>query len=455
MKYRFQRTPRAWQLRAFRLLLLHNGGAIFAPMRSGKSKVAIDWVAAKVLKDGVERVLIVAPLSAFAGWRDSIHRDLSPAVAERVEIRLVNFERTYGREPDGAGGWYAVDNDELEQFDPQVAIIDESHRVGDPSTLANKKLYKLLRTRDTPVVLLTGTPFHRKPIMIFGQWKLRDDAVFGTHFGAFKKTYVRYGGYGGYEILGYRKLKRMRKKIAPETFFMAHVPPREPVEVHIKFPLEESRSVYETMATDGFVSLGKKDTVDASNPLVRHLRLSQIVGGQVRTDRGKRRAVGGEKARAFDDLVRQLQDSEVPKFVVGVRFIFELVSAARVAKAHGYHVLLYHGGLSERQREKRLTLAHETDKPIAFISQMAAGSLGVDLSFADTMVLWSLTRSLVDFDQFKARIRLYQDTRPLTYYYLMGEGTVDEINLLALKQGYDVVEFLVNHPDLLKYREVA
>jgi hypothetical protein len=450
-RYSFKRRPRSWQLRALRLLLKKDGGAIFAPMRSGKSKVAVDFIGCKVVRDGIERAMIVAPLSALGGWRESIRKDLNA----EVEIRLLNYERVYGREPDGNGGWLPVDNDELMRFDPEVLIIDESHRVGDPRTLANKKLFKLVRQSDPAVVLVTGTPLHRKPFYLFGQWKLYDIGKFGGSWTAFKKQYGVWGGYGNYQLLKYRRLDKLRKKIRKDTFFMEHVPPREPTIVQVKFPLKESEGVYRQMAAEGFAKLGKKRFVDAPNPLARHTRLAQMVGGKVRVEDGRLCRVGVEKAKAFDDLLRQLADSEVDKLVVGARFLFELADVGRMCQKRGYDVLLLHGAVSAMQREYRIDQFHETDEPTVFISQIATGSLGIDLSAADTMVLYSLTRSLVDHEQFTARIRKYKDTRPLSYYYMLGEGTIDEINLLAMHEGLEVVKLITDHPEFLSYRGVG
>lgn len=453
-KYKFKRKPRGWQVRALRKLMERDGGAIFAPMRSGKTKVVVDFIGVKAAKGEAKRVVIVAPLSALGEWRRSLAQDLPDDA--RVKIKLLNYERVYAREHDGDGGWYPVDNKKLLKKRVDMLVVDESHRAGDARTLANMKLWQLVKKWDPTVVLLTGTPLHRGPLKVFGQWKLLDHSVFGTSMTAYRRQYFVSSGYGGYKwTLTEKGTKKLRRKMAPDTFFMHHVPERDPVEVNVKFPLQESEAAYRALADTGFVSLGNRGTVDAENPLVRHLRLAQAVGGKIGTDDDGLQRVGREKTRAFEDLVRQFEDSEIPKFVVGCRFLFELAAAGKVAKKHGYTPLLYYGGVKEADREQRLLKFHETRKPTVFISQISTGSLGVDLSCAETMVLWSLTRSLVDFDQFKARIRLYREKRALTYYYLLGEGTVDEVNLLALHQGYDVVKFITEHPEFLSYRELG
>ena len=58
---------------------------------------------------------------------------------------------------------------------------------------------------------LTGTMFHRAPLMVFGQFQLMDDSVFGTAVTPFRTVYIRFGGYGNYEIMGYRNLNTWRR----------------------------------------------------------------------------------------------------------------------------------------------------------------------------------------------------------------------------------------------------
>jgi hypothetical protein len=364
---------------------------------------------------------------------------------------LLNYERTYDRERNGKS-WIAVDNEEMMNFAPEVLVVDEAHRIGDANTLANKKLYKLVKTHRPEVVQLTGTPFERGILKVFGIEKLYDDTLFGTSFSAFRRQYAVFGGYGGYKLLRYKNTRRLRRKIAPHTFFMEHVPPRPPVDVFVRFPLEESEATYKAVADDGFARVGP-GVVDCDNPLVRHLRLAQLVGGAARVTIGAKQhsiRIGREKQRAFADW---LQGAEgIPKLVVGCRFLFELRDVSQALQRGGYRVLLMHGATPDSERERRIAVFNDCSERVAFVCQISTGKEGIDLSSADTLVLYSLTRSLVDFQQFRARIRKFKDERALTYVYLQGEGTVDELNYLAFSQNMEVIRMITDHPDWIHYR---
>jgi hypothetical protein len=79
--------------------------------------------------------------------------------------------------------------------------------------------------------------------------------------------------------------------------------------------------------------------------------------------------------------------------------------------------------------------------------------MGIDLSAADTTIYYSLTESLLHFDQSMARIRRYRDTRTLGYDYLLAQGTVDEVMYLALQGKVNLVKFVMDHPELIAHEE--
>jgi superfamily II DNA or RNA helicase len=431
------------QRQAVKVLIKNHGGNLFMPMRSGKTRVAVKYIRYR----RPSRVLIVAPLSALYVWRQELK-----AQEVDAEIMLLNYERTYSRERNG-NGVVMVDNEEMMSFAPEVVVIDEAHRVGDAQTLASKKLYKLIREHRPDVVQLTGTPFERGVLKIFGIEKLYDDTLFGTSFSAFKRQYAVFGGYGGYKLLRYKNTRRLRRKIAPHTFFMEHVPPRPPVDVFVRFPLEEAEAAYRDVADDGFTRLGP-GVVDCDNMLVRHTRLAQLAGGAAKVTVGKAQhnvRLGREKQRAFADWL--VGTEGIPKLVVGCRFLFEVRDASQALQRSGYRVLLMHGGTSESERERRVACFDETTERVAFVCQISTGKEGISLAAADTMVLYSLTRSLVDFQQFKARIRRFRDDRALTYVYMQAQGTVDELNYLAFSRNQEVIQMITDHPDWLHYRK--
>lgn len=457
-RYVYKTKPYPHQVKALKKLLRNypEGGAIFAPMRSGKSKICIDFAQCLEIKYEIRKVLVVAPLSAVGTWKKQIRIHSSDHSV--LEWRVVNYERTYEREQwkefDDEGrvidkGWEAVEAMDLYDFEPDLIIVDESHKIGNAQSRQAMELYKLQkRTGVRWKVILTGTPFHRKKrLLIFGQYKFLDESIFGTAFGAFKKRYANFGGYTGYVLLGYKNQKEFRKKVAQKAFVMSQVPKVKPQHTVWSYPLEESEEAYVAMAEDAYWN-----GIEADNPLARATRLSQIASGVLRPTGARPIRVGREKQRAFSGLLEQLWDNGHSKVVVFSRWIPPMADVGRTGVGAGYHILPFHGGVDPELRERRIDFFMESPEPCIFLAQTATGALGIDLSAASVAIFYTLPRGLVDFDQDMARIQKFKDKRTLSYYYLCAEGTIEEVELTALREGIDLVKALERHPDLLSYR---
>lgn len=475
-KYYYKTRPRPYQVRALKKMLKPKaggrliGGALWMPMRSGKSKVAIDFAAVLNQKYGVKRVLVLThSITTIPVWRNqwALHCPkpyvLSTAAQPDfpdecpMEVLVLNIQRVFDRERIGKG-WQPAPNRALYRWKPEVVIIDESTCIGDPSAVQTAHLYRLITKLGIRFVLqLTGTPVHRKIWGAFGQFKVLDDSVFGTSIVAYRTRYGEWGGYGKKKLLRLRRIKGWRRRVEPFVFQMFRVPYRKPIEVIIPVELsEKSRALHDRMEKESFVKFqreGKTRKVTAPIPLTRALKCAQIAAGFVRDDDGTWHTVGSELRDSFAQTVQDLADSEVKRIVVFARHIPELRAAALSCKAAGYRTLLLHGGVEQDKREQRIAAFHDPGGYKAFISQVATGSMGIDLSAADTCLYYTLPASLLHKDQADARIRLHGDKRPLTYYYFIPQGTYLEVMLKALREGMDMATYVARHPSIIHHTE--
>lgn len=455
-RYKFKTRPYRHQKRALRHALRHyRAVALFMPMRSGKTKTAIDWVGMLHLKFGVQRVLIVCPLSVVGVWKKQLRIHLPDEYVGKIRFLIINFEKTYDRERyevEGDKGWTPIPREVLYRWRPDVVIVDEAHKIGNPTAAQSYHLWRLVEECNPRArMILTGTPFHRKILMVFGMFRFLDSTIFGTSFAAYKKAYGRYGGYGGFKLVGLKNREQWRKKISPVTFLMKSLPIVAPQHEVVPYRLQESEGVYKSMADD-FIAWVGDGVVEAPIALTRALRLAQICGGRLRDSEGKMQRIGREKRRAFQGLVSdQFVPNELHKFIVFARFVPELGDIIRVCKEAGYEVYLMYGKTPGHLRESRLADFDETENKAVFISQVSTGALGIDLSAADVCVFYSLPESLVDYDQDCARIRKFKDRRTLTYYYMVGEGTVEEVNIAALRANLNLIDAIERDPEILSY----
>lgn len=414
-------------------------------MRWGKTKVGIDFANCLGLKDGLRRVLVVCPLSVIGVWHDEIAKHTGDEYIGMIEWRVINYEQTYDRMSTGKRSWVGVTSRSLSKWQPELIIVDESHRIGNPSTLACHHLCKL-GDRAKYRVIMTGTMFHRKPFYVFGQALFYDKGIFGGNYGNFKERIAIMGGHGGFEVVRWQNLKWMVNKMKSFVVIEKEVPGAPPVIRPLYFDLKGvNLQYYRDMAKESVIQLRNGEVLISPIVIARHLRCCQIAGGHVKTETGYKR-VGRDKARMGADRIQEYADGDIKKIVIGCVFRPELLDAAKAAQAAGYRICALYGGMTAEQRTAAITRFRTATVPTAMVCQISAGKEGIDLSVADTMLFWSIDRSYVNHDQFTKRIWKFGEKRTLQYDFLIARGTRDEVNYEAIKLQKDVVDFLVENP---------
>lgn len=471
MNYVYKTKPYPHQVRALKKLLRNRGGGAQVPMRWGKTKMAIDFAGAMHLLERVERVLVVTVTDGVPVWHEQIalHCAVPWTVLEPydgssiwvsvdgenkhpgstgVAWKVINFQGLYARESIPGQSWVPVERKELVEFNADLVIVDESHHIGNPETLQAKHAYKL-GNRARFRLFMTGTMFHRKPFYVFGQIKFFDDGIFGTNWGHFKDKVAIMGGRSGYEILRYRNLKWMVRKVKRWVYMEEYVPLREPVVNVIPAPLTgRNLQVYKKMEAENIVHVdGSRATADII--LTKHLRCQQIAGGWLKTDDGYKR-VGTCKLDMAASRLAEYREQDILKAVIGCRFLPELADLIKLARKLGYTPIPFFGSVPKADRPRRIAQFQDTSKPTLFIAQIRAAREAIDLSAASTMMLYSLTESYLDYDQFRRRIEVFEDTRTLQYDHIIVPGTRDEVAWQAMQEKQDVATFIVKRPDLVE-----
>jgi SNF2 family DNA or RNA helicase len=160
---RFTRVLRSFQLRDLGRVLALSHGANFSVPGAGKTTVAYAAYEAERMAGRVERMLVVAPLSAFDAWFSEVRECLAPPARVArfedraplgTEILLVNYQRLSSRY--GAITEWVLDR-------PCHVILDEAHRMkrGRGGEWGSRclDLGHLAVRRD----ILTGTPAPQHP----------------------------------------------------------------------------------------------------------------------------------------------------------------------------------------------------------------------------------------------------------------------------------------------------
>lgn len=465
LSYKFKTKPYRHQVKALKKMILRRGGGLFMEMGTGKSKVAIDFACAMHLKEGVTRVVIVCPKSVTSVWKLEIPKHAPTHIRTKIQWIIINYDKLSDREvtfDNGETRFYKGKKHILKRFlegltgreecrkGKSILIGDEGHLLKTPSSERSKAVWQMRKAADM-YLHLTGTDLTKDVRDEYNQFKIINETIFGTNKAHFEKQFCVYGGYGNYTLLRYINLDKF-KEIATPWVYRAKkdqcldLPSRTDVIVPVRFTGDNKR-LYGQMAADGLIEIEGKE-YDTEIILTRILRCQQLSSGFITNDHKKPVVVGHDKERKLDALLKDMQSQERKKVVIFCQFIHDVKVCAKIAKKQGYNYLLFHGGTSEAEREQALVEFDETDEPTIFITQIAAGSLGISLTAASEAIFYSHTNNFAQFAQAKDRLHRIGQHHPVTYYHFIAPG-VDQAIWLANKTKKNVADLLMTKPHLL------
>lgn len=439
---------RLWrhQLRAYHFARQLDSTMLSCAMGTGKSLVALTLICNR----GDRLVLIVCPTTVMAVWR----REFDKHAATPWTILVLDGTQSVKRKAEiaesavsGRGNravvvnYEAIWRPEFKAFATRTkwdcVIADESHRAKGHGSKTSKALADIGKAAKHRLAL-TGTPMPHSPMDIFGQFRFLDPGIFGTSYHYFRTRFAISGHFGADHIVGFQNQDELAARMRLVTFEVSSDVLELPDAQHHQrtFDLsKKTRTVYDSLK-DEMIALIEDGTITAANALVKLLRLQQITSGFVTDDEGAELELGTEKVSMLGDL---LEDINEP-VVVFCRFRRDLRLIESVAGRLGRT----YGEISGARKD--LTDHAQMPEGISVMGvQIRSGGVGIDLTRAAYGVYWNLPWSLGDFDQSLARINRPGQTKPVNYYYLIANGTVDETVFAALEKKRDVVEEVLSY----------
>ncbi len=411
-----------------------SGGYLAFEQGLGKTLTAIEYAK----QHSYWKVLVVAPSIALGVWE----REL------KEEGCLVTLPEGTRKEKalwiENAGRVFVVINYEVllepevvravQSWDPELIIVDEAHKIKNATAKRSKALHKLGKGRNT--LLLSGTPITKNLLDLYSQYKVIDPDLWnGESWTKFRYRYGVWGGYSGYELIGYQNEQELIDKVAPYTLVARKEDALDlPEKTHVVVPLQlgKSSSDYQKMARDGVLG----DWV-TTNPLEKALRLSQITSEA--------------KIDATVEFVEEMRE-QGEQVVVYARFrktLYELEARLGVEALTGDTPAVIRTSMVDDFQSGKLDV---------FLSQITAGSTGITLTNASIIWYHELTYAYEDWAQSQDRIHRIGQDMPCTYYYATcvgprGGKTIDGLILDALQNKDDVAARISANPDLLLLEE--
>lgn len=228
--FEFKTEPYEHQIEGFTYGLTHDRFLLGDEMGLGKTKQVIDIAVAKKLTHGYSHCLIICGVNGLKwNWQKEVgvhSNEKAFILGQRYKRGKVIIEGNAAKFADlcdiDSLPYFLIINIEslrdanicgqikalCDNGDIGMVAIDEIHKAKNPSSQQGKAILKILpETR----IAMTGTPLMNSPVDLFIVLKWLGAEKHS--FYQFKNHYCVMGGYGGYEVIGYRNLAELQESL--------------------------------------------------------------------------------------------------------------------------------------------------------------------------------------------------------------------------------------------------
>lgn len=230
--FAFKTKPYKHQLECFNYGLKYDKFLLADEMGLGKTKESIDIAVAKKQQNGYTHCLIICGVNSLKwNWVNEVNTHSNESAWILGQRTLRNGKTRIGSNKDKLedlsnldllNHYFIITNIEtlrdaaiqarmVELFKAkkiQMIVADECHKMKNPTSQQGKAFLKM--QADT-MIAMTGTPLMNNPLDLFIILKWLG---YERHaFYQYKKHYCVFGGFGGYEITGYKNLPELQDQL--------------------------------------------------------------------------------------------------------------------------------------------------------------------------------------------------------------------------------------------------
>lgn len=382
-------------------------------------------------------------------------------VAEGTEGAELRIDPRVQKIRDKKGGRYEFQN-KIAAWQPQLIILDESHRIKSASAAKSRVIHKLGQLAPYRVIM-TGTVVTKKKRIydVYSQWRFLNPRRFVDEVGTpmtfqeFKDAFSVITKRNGYpQWLRNKNEDTLHTLMHKDAYSVLRedcfdLPPLTPqiIPVH----LNESLEAYDQMAEDMVARIKTGEITEASIALVQGLRLRQLSGGIARTTatkdypKGRQVVIGSEKLEVLESRLEDLMEAG-EHVIIGASFRGDIQRIEKMCNKHRWKNFVVMGGVDRRDRQRMRIEFEEYEDGAIFIGNPAAASEGIDLRSAAIMIWYSLPTSWVHYRQYMDRNALH--TGPRFVEYLIASGA-DQLVYDTLMEDGDVGKAMITSPERL------
>jgi superfamily II DNA or RNA helicase len=428
-------------------------GALFA-VRVGRALIGDDMGLGKTIQAiaaieilarhfGVSKVLVICPTSLKYQWQSEIARFAGRA--GKNAARVIGGGRPQRQKDYALDDFCKITNYEKLQPDldliagwaPELVIVDEAQRVKNWNTIAARALKRI---DSSYAIVLTGTPLENKLEELISIVQFVDQHRLGPTWKLLHEHQVKDDAG---RVTGYTALEKIGQTLAPvmirrrKSEVLRQLPSR--IDQNLLVPMTEPQMDYHRQNADEVAKIVQRwrKTRFISDKDQRRLTcaLQNMRMSCNSTYLLDQETDHGVKADELTALFEKLFVDPQAKAVVFSQWTRTHDIVIRRLEARGLGYVSFHGGVPSEKRPALVARFRDDPGCRVFLST-DAGSTGLNLQHASTLVNMDLPWNPAILEQRIARIHRIGQSRPVQVINFVAKGTIEEgmLSVLAFKR---------------------
>lgn len=449
--FKFKTKPYEHQVTAFNFGLSHNKWLLGDEMGLGKTKQVIDIAVAKKLQYNYKHCFIICGVNGLKwNWANEVkthsneeawilgqRKKNNKTVIGSVEDRLYDLQNL-----DKISAYFIITNIETLRNTEVVAELDKRCKSGDIQMIAFDECHKaknpnsqqgkgILKTKADTMIAMTGTPLMNTPLDLYIILKWLG---YEKHsFYQFKNHYCVMGGYGNYQIVGYRNLNELQEEL---DHIMLRRKKEEVLDLPEKTYIDEfvemtpkQEQIYNEITNEIRANI---DQIEMSNnPLSALIRMRQATGYTgILSSTIKESA----KLDRLEELVEEAVENGKKVVIFSNWTQMTLPIYNRLAtKYQGTYIT---GEVDIEDRQEHIRRFQEDEDCKFVVGTSGAMGTGITLTAGTVEIFMDEPWNMALKEQCVDRCHRIGQKNNLTIYTLMCKGTIDErIHNIVEKKG--------------------
>ncbi len=415
------------------------GRAILADdMGLGKTIQGVGTAEILAREAGIGRVLVVCPASVKSQWRSEIHR-FSDRTVQLVNGTAAERAKVYAND-----AFFTVCNYEqvlrdimaIERVHWDLIILDEGQRIKNWES-KTARIIKALKS--TFALVLSGTPLENRLDELYSVVQFVDDLRLPPAFRFFHRhRVVDEKG----KVLGYKNLDQLRENLRPillrrtRDSVLQQLPPRTNEIVRIP-PTDEQLELHGSNMR--IVSMVTRKAYISEMDLLRLqkalLMCRMSADSTFLVD--KQKPSYSSKLEYLGELLDGLFDEPDRKVLLFSEWTNMLDMIEPLLKKRKLDFVRLDGSVPQKKRQE-IVHRFQNDKNCKLFITTNAGSTGLNLQAANTVINVDLPWNPAVLEQRVGRAHRMGQKRPVQVYILVTEGTIEESLLGTLSAKHDL-----------------